>query len=179
MNNGYSSGYFEVQKGVRQGDPLSAYLFILVIEILAINIRSNKYIKGITIGNFETKLSIFADDLTAFLSNKASYDNLMSALEQFKSCSGLKVNKDKTEAHWLGKFYEQPPALLEDVKKINEPIKILGIFFTNEKTLDHGLNFDSVIQSIGNTLKLWKWRNLTLFGRVQIIKIFVIPKLCI
>ena len=98
MNNGHSSGYFEVQKGVRQGDPLSPYLFIHVIEILAVNIRSNKYIKGITIGNFETKLSIFADDLTAFLSNK-TYDNLMSTLELCKSCIGLKVNKDKTIAH--------------------------------------------------------------------------------
>ena len=42
MNNGYSSGYFQVQKGVRQGVPLSAYFFILVIEVLAVNIRSNK-----------------------------------------------------------------------------------------------------------------------------------------
>ena len=171
-------GYFQVQKGVRQSDPLSACLFILVIEVLAVNIRSNKNIKGITIGNFEIKLNIFADDLTAFLSNKASCDNLMSTLEQFRECSGLIVNKDKTEAHWLGKFYENPPALLHDIKKINKPIKILGVFFTYNKTLDYTLNFDGVIQSIANTLKLWKWRNLTLFGRIQIIKTFIIPKLC-
>ena len=51
---------------MRQGDPLSAYLFGLVIEILAIQIRSDSTIKGVSIGGKETKLSIFADDLTAF-----------------------------------------------------------------------------------------------------------------
>ena len=60
----------------------------------------------------------------------------MSALEQFQKCSGLKVNKDKTEAHWQGKFYENPPALLHDIKRINKPIKILGVFFTYNKVLD-------------------------------------------
>ena len=67
MNNGFSSGYFEVKKGVRQRDTLSAFLSILVIDVFAINIRYNKYIKGIKVGNNEIKLSIFADDLTAFL----------------------------------------------------------------------------------------------------------------
>ena len=53
-------------------------------------------------GNTEIKLSIFADDLTAFLKNKTSYDNLMNTLEQFEKNSGLKVNKDKTEARLCG-----------------------------------------------------------------------------
>ena len=62
MNNGFTNGYFKIKKGVRQGDPLSAYLFTLVIE-MAIQIRSDSTIKGVSIGGKETKLSIFADDL--------------------------------------------------------------------------------------------------------------------
>ena len=83
MNNGFTNGHFKITKGVRQGDSLSAYLFTLVIEILAIQIRSDSAIKGVSIGGKETKLSIFADDLTAFLANKASYDNLIAIFEIF------------------------------------------------------------------------------------------------
>ena len=67
MNNGYTTDPFEVFKGVRQGDPLSPYLFIICLEILAINIRLNKKIEGILVDNDGIKLEIFADDMTAFL----------------------------------------------------------------------------------------------------------------
>jgi hypothetical protein len=50
-NCGFSSEYFNITRGVRQGCPLSAYLFIVVVEILAIKIRKDKDIKGINIGN--------------------------------------------------------------------------------------------------------------------------------
>ena len=67
MNNGYTTAPFEVFKGVRQGDPLSPYLFIICLEILAINIHLNKKIEGILVDNDGIKLEIFADDMTAFL----------------------------------------------------------------------------------------------------------------
>ena len=49
MNNGKTSGYFKLERGVRQGDPLSPYLFILAVELLAIKIRNDKDIRGFKI----------------------------------------------------------------------------------------------------------------------------------
>ena len=46
MNNGTSTGYFSVERGTTQGDPLSPYLFILALETLLIKVRNDSSIKG-------------------------------------------------------------------------------------------------------------------------------------
>ena len=73
INNGFATNYFSVDRGVRQGDPLSPLLFILSLEVMACSIRQNDKIRGIKIKNEEVKLSLFADDMTCFLRNKSSY----------------------------------------------------------------------------------------------------------
>ena len=102
MNNGFATQPFKLSRGVRQGDPLSPYLFILVLETLAINIRNDIKIGGIKIDNQELKLVIFADDLTVFLKDKESFYQLSNTLHTFGAYSGLKMNKQKTEVMNLG-----------------------------------------------------------------------------
>ena len=55
INNGLSSDNFRLESGVREGDPLSPYLFVFAEEVLAVSVRQNLNIKGISIGKEETK----------------------------------------------------------------------------------------------------------------------------
>ena len=66
-NNGWSAGFFELSRGLRQGCPLSPYIFILYAEVLATTIRKDNGLKGITVGSTECKLSQYADDTTLIL----------------------------------------------------------------------------------------------------------------
>ena len=67
LNNGWASNFFKLSRGVRQGCPLSPYLFILSVEVLAEAIRKKQKIKGTEINGNEFKLSQYADDTTRIL----------------------------------------------------------------------------------------------------------------
>ena len=66
MNHGFSTGPFPLGRGVKQGDPLSPYLFIMALEVLAIRVRNDDSIQGFKIGDETVNLSLFADDMACF-----------------------------------------------------------------------------------------------------------------
>ena len=103
MNNGSSTGYFYLERGTRQGDPISAYLFILALEILFIQIKDNRQIKGVMIDGHEIKLSAYAYDGN-FLTTKCSITefDFLNTCEIFEHFSSLKLNLEKSEACWFG-----------------------------------------------------------------------------
>jgi len=92
INNGFSAGFFDLSRGVRQGCPLSPYIFILCAEVLATAIRKDNEVKGITLGNTERKLSQYADDTTLILDGtQKSLGRSFLLLEKFSEASGLQV----------------------------------------------------------------------------------------
>ena len=102
VNNGFSTQHFTVERGVRQGDPLLAYLFIIVSELLCISLRNSKDIHGIKVDEEEIRLCLFADDLTGILKDDFSLINFLKLIEDYGSCSGLKINNEKSEKMLLG-----------------------------------------------------------------------------
>ena len=138
LSNGFSTGPFEIQRGLRQGDRPSPYLFVIFPEVLAICIRKNKHIQGIVVDGIEIKLELFADDLTVFLSNDGSLRHLLALISKFGICSALVINFDKTEVLLLGNSAMAPAQdqiiMNIDVKRA---VKILGVYFTYDRSLRH------------------------------------------
>ena len=175
INNGKTGKYFPVARGVRQGDPLSPYLFILVTEFLANRIRSNNDIKGFIVNKNEIKITMYADDTTAFLADKQSAKCLFAELDQFRKASGLKINMEKTEGLWLGSKVnskENPFGITWS----SEPIKALGIYFSYDTKAAENANFADKIKQLERQLHWWKARDLSLMGRILIVKTLGLSK---
>ena len=102
LNNGWARNFFLVHRDVRQGCPLSPYLFILSAEILAKGIRKCADIRGLLVKDTEIKLSQYADDTTLILDgSEKSLSEALKILQSFEKVSGLSLNSKKTEALWI------------------------------------------------------------------------------
>lgn len=85
INNSFSSGWFEVEAGLRQGCPASPLLFVLAVEKLAHAICIDGDIQGISLRGNEYKLSQYADDSNMFVKDGKSLENLLEKVRDFGS----------------------------------------------------------------------------------------------
>lgn len=66
INRGKTTKYVQLKKWTRQEDPVSAYLFISVLEVVFTVIRSNKTINGLKIFEYEYLYTAYDNDTTLF-----------------------------------------------------------------------------------------------------------------
>ena len=180
--NGWLTDFFPVSSGIRQGCPFSPLAFILSVELLAIKIRQSNNIVGINLPHPEhqktVKITQFADDGTLLLNGREDIRQALLVINNFTFISGLELNYNKTEAMWIGCNRESR----EKVGHIrwhlgDSTIKILGVYFSNYRTASElEINWTNRIETILRIIKSWEKRNLSLLGKVQIIKTFVLSQ---
>ena len=175
-NNGWLSSKIQMSRGIRQGCPLSALLFLLCVEIMAIILRESKDIVGFTFDGREFKVTQYADDTTLTLTNLDSITHAINVITEFGRLSGLLLNKDKCEGLLLGglknNFNEY-----EGIKFTNNPIRCLGLYIGHDAIKCNELNWVPKLKRIERQTEIWKTRNLTMFGKVTLIKTLLIPQL--
>lgn len=176
INNGWKSDKISLNRGVRQGCPLSALLYIIVAEILSNKIRSNENIEGIkiTLDNDVCPLKItqLADDTTLFVCNDSDILNAIATVDEFSNYSGLYLNKHKTEGLWIGRTQERNIGGI----KWSKEVKALGVWFGKNKEKCEQLNWDSKLHQCRQLIEKWNKRYLTIYGKTVVIKSILLPK---
>ena len=174
-NNGWISKKLTMSRGIRQGCPLCALLFIIAVEILGVQIRGNENIKGFRFGNKEHKLSQYADDGIIMVCDVLSILSVFDTVKCFSSVAGPQLNREKVEGIWLGSLKNTMPANFAGIKWTDEAVRCLGIYLGHNKTQCMIMNWENKLDKIKKMLDQWKRRNLTIFGKVVVIKTLILP----
>ena len=177
---GFLLDEISINRGCRQGDRLSPYLFLIGAEILSMLISMDPNITGIIIREENIKLTQFADDTTVIPDgSQHSLESALNTVEIFGNYSGLKMNIEKTMVIWLGhkRFCKEKLDVKFKLEWGKTEFSMLGLrFSTNLKDIPY-INFTDTLRRIKKEMGNWKSRFLTPFGRITRIKTLFLPKL--
>ncbi|GKV34395.1 hypothetical protein SLEP1_g42770 [Rubroshorea leprosula] len=181
--NGSPTKQFSISKGIRQGDPLSPFLFLIVAEglngLVASAVEKGIY-KGVRVGSEGVMVSHlqFADDTVFF--EEASQHNIRAVkaiMRTFELALGLKINFGKSQLMGVGVegSWKTEMAYRLHCKEGELPFKYLGIPIggNNRRTS----MWQPMVQSVEKKLPSWKGRHLSMEGRITLINSVLSPLL--
>ena len=176
--NGTPSGFFRSSRGLRQGDPLSPYLFVLGMEALSGLIEravQGGFLSGCYIGRRNGKGMVvshllYADDTLLFCrADLEQLAHLIWLLMWFESISGLRINLNKSEIISVGSIAEVDSLALELGCKVGTlPSSYLGLPLGaphNSVTV-----WDGFEERFRKRLALWKRQYISKGGRITLIR---------
>lgn len=176
--NGCMSQPFTLERGMRQGCPLSPLLIALCIEPLAEIIRSNPDIQGIRVERELHKVSLYADDIIVYISDPLhSVPKLMECINKFGKHSGYKINVGKTEALAMNALITTQIECFFSFRWPKEGIKYLGVAIPCNLNKLYDGNYTKLLEKINSDLRRWSILPFSLSGRIEDVRMNILPRL--
>ncbi|PNX99664.1 ribonuclease H, partial [Trifolium pratense] len=178
--NGIPSMPFKPQRGLRQGDPLSPYLFILCADVLSgliTQAQQKTLIHGVKSAPSAPEIThlLFADDSLFFCrANKEEINNIKNIILDYQKASGQLVNMTKSELIFSKKVPENVQLEITQIlpmKRVEHFSKYLGMP-TDIGRSKHQV-FNHILDRVWKKLKGWKEKHLSFAGRSTLIKAVV------
>ncbi len=160
-----TSPRFNLSRGVRQGCPISPYLFLLASQFLALQISSSN-LQGITIDDRQIIISQLADDTTLFLNDASQVPLALRLIESFSRASGLCLNINKCE---LMSIKHCGVSSICNIP-VKDQVTYLGIVINKDQKTRCKLNFDPLIVKSQKKFNSWLQRDLSVRGRILLSK---------
>ena len=180
-NNGFLSTPIQLQRGLRQGCPLSLPLYVIQGEVTAININNNQNIKGIKIPNNNKEIEIcqYADDSNFLLTEQKSIEPVIGFFQKLNKATGSTINLEKTRV--LPINTDQTSEIQKHEKNItileqHQYIEILGIFFSEDLKETILLNWQNTLTKMENHIQKMSTRQLSLYGKTVLINTLILAK---
>lgn len=167
--NGHLSEFFNLQRGVRQGCPLSPLLYVLVAETLAATLKACPRIKGLSLPaplSSPSFLSQYADDTSILVITDDSILAVFEVFDRYELGSGARLNLKKCKGLWVGAWKNHVSGPV-DICWSSVKLHCLGSFL-GPGDLSHD-NWDPRIQALKNLLSSWRQRSLTFQGKALVI----------
>lgn len=178
--NGWLSEEVNLTRGIRQGCPVSALLFIMATEMLAIKIRTSN-IRGIKMktchGGREFKISQYADDSLLFLSDEREIPKAVKIIDEYTKVSGQKLNMPKTEVLGIGIYKTLHYDNKYNMHWCKDSVRCLGIYIGHNEKVCRLKNWDNKLEEMQKLVDQWRTRDLTFYGKILVFKTLALSKL--
>ena len=142
----------------------------MVIEVLALQLRSNPNIVGFQIEQEKFVSAHYMDDSTIIIKQNRCFKEVIKELSDYEEATGAKINYQKTKGLWTGSWKGRRTTPL-NIEWTSKNVKNLGVHFGNDDPSNK--TYNDITPKVSKRMHYWKRFRISPIGKARTTEVFL------